>query len=232
VTCGAPVLATSLSNACIPAGCSNYALVPGVCKNIMENGTLCPNPGGVTYALTMDAPKPDGGSCAPIAKTDVPPPAWALAGRACSSAFAPGQADCPAGSICAPKPASPYQASVCIVQQGDASCPTLGYTSKHLLYTGVDDKRGCTPTCTCGAASGADCAGVLSVTPPSGTSMPTCSGAGAKYTLPFQCQGGFGGNGDFLLTLTPSGGSCTPPTQATPTGAAAASGPVTFCCTP
>ena len=38
--------------------------------------------------------------------------------------------------------------------------------------------------------------------------------------------------GDFLLTLSPSGGGCSPPSQAAPTGTAAPNGAITFCCAP
>jgi hypothetical protein len=87
--------------------------------------------------------------------------------------------------------------------------------------------RGCAPACTCGDVSGAQCNGTVSVSPPDSG----CGGVATKYPVPFTCQG-VREIGDFLLTLSASGGSCAPPTQAAPSGSAAPHGPLTFCCTP
>jgi hypothetical protein len=224
VACSSPYTYFQNKVTCSVAGtaCATIDLTRDTCTTVDER-TIC----RVTLLdMSSGPPSPAGGSCAPVAKMTAPPVVWSTAGRACTSTVATSQVDCPASSVCAPLPESTFGTTLCITQSGDIACPTTGYTQKQLFYGGVADTRGCTP-CRCGAVAGASCSGSVKVFP---SADLTCDGGAIIYPLPFTCAA-VQQPADFRIELTAAGGSCTPgPTL--PTGTAAPSEPVTFCCAP
>jgi hypothetical protein len=222
--CLSPTLSFQLSTTCKALGqpCASVTLSPDTCT-LVDNTTKCAN---MIVDVSGPDAAPNSGSCPPMPTIAVPQISWTAAGRACAPTQPPDQGSCPTGSLCAPTPSSPFGRSLCIVQTGDVACPTTGYTAKQGFYASADDTRGCT-ACTCDAVTGVTCTG--DVTTYSSTDQ-TCTGSPITHHLPFSCNP-VQQRGDFQLTLTASGGACTPSTVA-PTGVAMATQPLTFCCEP
>ena len=170
-------------------------------------------------------PTPSGGTCTPS-----PPPAiasvtWASEAQACAPQ-APQQGSCGAGEFCL----SEGSGAFCIMQAGDMPCPAGEYSFSYVYYLGASDTRGC-PACSCGSPS-ASC------------SFPAGVPAGIPYLGPGACvtpTGAFYANSctpiptvtgvELKATATLDAGTCTPSGAGAATGAAAPSGPTTFCCT-
>jgi hypothetical protein len=149
---------------------------------------------------------------------------WGVDGRACAPTVTLAQVDCKSGSVCAPAPAAPYGAQLCIVQAGDVGCPSGPYTNRNTLYAGVDDTRGCS-SCTCGTPTGGSCVASFSAYP---SSDGSCSGQPDIYDAPVKCAG-VNDPADLRLTITTSSASCTP-SPVSPTGSVSPMGPTTVCC--
>jgi hypothetical protein len=224
VACASPTISFFSASSCTPAtACASITLAPSTCTPVDER-SKCAIASLATYMSSPQATVTDAG-CVPQATQTILPPTWGTTGRACASAVAPAQVDCPSGSVCAPRPAQPFAASTCIAETGDVPCPGGGYSDKHLFFTGVADTRGCT-ACTCGGADNPGCAATIADYPQG----QSCVGQRTAYLAPFSCAG-VDQPRDFLVTLTSSAGAC-PPSQSTPTGAATPAKPVTVCCAP
>ncbi|MGH7434222.1 MAG: hypothetical protein ACRENE_00940 [Polyangiaceae bacterium] len=216
------------------AHCTSVSLSGGQCAGGVNAPGQCSSLLGSTL-LTISGSTADGGSCAPEPVTFLPPVGWASSTRACISSVALAQVDCPSGSVCAPKPAQPYQdTTLCIAQVGDVPCPATDYTNRSVSYGTTKDLRRCTD-CTCGPVTGSSCTGFVDVSPASSAS-PCTAGSSARYTVPQTCAGGGSGTvtgvtepGDFHASISPQPGTCTP-NPPVPTGAAAPAVPTTFCC--
>jgi hypothetical protein len=202
--------------------CATTSLTPSTCTPL-DVRSACGATSTLSYMTAVQATVA-GATCTPLPSQNVPPATWSLTGRACISSVAPSQVDCPSGSICAPKPAPPFAAATCIATTGDIACPQAGYVNKHVFYTSLEDTRGCSP-CTCGGAASPTC----SATVDAYQLKTSCSGTATTYVAPFTCQG-VDQPSAFEVTMTTDAGAC-PPSQSTPTGAAAPSQPITICCT-
>ncbi len=207
--------------------CSSATLSPGACTTADALQNCDAGVAGVVMNVPASPPAP--ASCTALPTTALPKSTWATTARACGALLPPVAGGCPTGNVCAPAPAAPFQASLCVEQAGDVACPSpdssTGYGVKHVYYGGVDDLRGCS-TCSCTPVSGASCTVTVNQYPSTnGTcaGMPVIYGAGACQ--PVQQPA------DLQLALTPSIASCTSSTT-TPTGAASPTKPMTFCCTP
>ncbi|MDP9150768.1 MAG: hypothetical protein M3O36_12630 [Myxococcota bacterium] len=203
--------------------CATLDLVSGVCTRV-DTSANCISP---VSGVTMSSPgsTASGGSCAPLATSAVPVAGWGTSARACVSAAVTAQADCGAGNLCAPIPNPQYGASLCVSHGGDVTCPTAGYTTRQLYYGGIDDTRACSP-CSCGGVTGTTCAANFDVF--TSNSMGGCAASKVTYQTPFSCSP-VQQPASFLLTLTPSVGSCRP-SVSTPTGVASPVRPTTVCC--
>jgi hypothetical protein len=207
-----------------PSGpCDTFTLSNGQCKTINDQGKCNAN----DLAMTASAPTASGGMCPPKPTFSAPAPSWAVSGRACAAQTAISAADCTSGNVCAPYPSTPFQAGLCIMHTGDVACPTAGYTGKHVLYSGINDARGCS-ACTCGSVGGATCTAIVKVF--SSTTNGTCGGPTppVPFSLPVKCSA-VSQPADFNVTETPSGGTCTP-SPVTPVGQVTPAQPTTFCC--
>jgi hypothetical protein len=226
VQCSSPTISFyGSSAACSPA---NYCgaimpLTPSLCTGV-DIRSRCAD-AGLTISMSAPASTASGGSCPPVALRNVPPSSWATNARACLSSLGAAQSDCASGSVCAPYPPPPFGAGLCIAQPGDVGCPASGYPVKQLFYGTVSDTRDCSQ-CTCSSVAGASCSASIGVFQPSALS---CSTGQISYLPPFMCDP-VQQPSEFKLTLTPSGGSCTPSPVA-PTGTATPAKPNTFCCT-
>ncbi len=152
---------------------------------------------------------------------------WGTAARACTAAGY-GQSDCPAGQVCAPVPAPPFGAKLCILQQGSVGCPSGAYSQQNVFYEGETDSRGCAP-CSCGGLSGETCGTLVIYSDIFGCSAPAFGPAPAPLT----CNP-FGAPSTQLGVVYSPGatqGSC-PPGGGGPTGSASPASPVTVCCQP
>lgn len=155
---------------------------------------------------------------------------WGLYAKACEGS-AVGSCEDPS-QVCSPPVADGFKQ--CVSQKGDNSsvpdCPD-GYPTRHTLYLGANDTRGCS-SCTCGTPQGSKCASMVSVftdaacsdpvtmgtvteAAPSCHDVPVGSPLGSKSaTTPVYAPG----------TCAPSGGEVM--------GAVAPIQPITFCCRP
>lgn len=206
--------------------CATTTLNPGVCTTADALATCDAGVAGVV--MNVPASTPTQGTCTPLPKVTVPPYTWTTSAHACGSSGALDPADCPAGNVCAPSPAAPFLASLCVEQAGDVACPTpdpsTGYSVKHVFYGGVDDQRGCS-ACTCAPVVGTCSVSVDQY----GSTDGGCSGMPVIYQAG-HCQP-VQQPADLELALTASLGSCAS-TLTTPTGTASPVKPMTFCCLP
>jgi hypothetical protein len=194
------------TNSTAVSGCSATAAF-----NIVSANITAPAAGPVTCTPTGGTPT-------------VPQLQWGHSANACLPARA--GLGCTTGNVCVPKPTTPFSPTTCTTHAGDMTCPTAYAAFRTVVYTSVDDSRGCT-TCQCTQATGATCAvGVTQFTSPS---CPT--GTGTNHTST---------SGTCAITMAPSsvnlswvtmGGSCTSSGGVT-TGTASgnASTATTVCC--
>jgi hypothetical protein len=210
--CPSSFTATVYSDPGCNTACDSVVVSAGACVDVHGQ---CANVHGIGAS-----PQALDGGCAPKASTVVPKPAWGLLARACEPAVAPVQNGCSAGQICAPAPAAPMEARLCVFQSGDVACPAGGYSVKRTVFAGVHDTRACTP-CSCGAPTGVSCTATL---------QEGCGQTGPVNQLPTAC-GGLSDPGSVMLLapLVASGGSCSPMGGA-PAGSATPSSPTTVCC--
>lgn len=75
-------------------------------------------------------------------------PTWGLTVIGCEGYPESGEGGCGAGGKCAPAPAPPPEFRVCVYKDEDVPCEGEDYTDRIVIYTGFDDKRGCT-ACEC-----------------------------------------------------------------------------------
>jgi hypothetical protein len=231
VQCGASAVTFSNETngmaGCNLAPCFSTTLTPGKCTTI-DALTACISVTGV--AMTATASMPQGGSCAATPSTTLPPTPWGTNTRACAESAAVQATDCAAGSFCAPRPQSPFDATACIAKTGNVVCPATSYTVRHVYFGGLDDERACS-ACTCGPVVGASCAnsGNIDLDVYASTNG-TCDGGAISYALPASCDP-VQEPADFLLRVTLASGSCTASAVAA-TGTATATQPTTYCCLP
>jgi hypothetical protein len=222
--CSSPTMTFSSTPTSCTTSCAAAILTPGVCTTV-DMRTRCAL--GLTGAgMTVPAPAaPTQGSCAPVRIEGIAVATWATNSRGCVASVA-SRADCKVGSVCVPAPTSPFLAGLCIEQAGDVACPVTDYTTKYLYYAGITDTRGCS-TCTCGAVSGASCAGSIDQYK---SADAGCNTLQTIYDLPQTCAA-LQQPADLVLSLKASNGSCAP-SVVSATGAATPTTPMTFCCAP
>jgi len=227
--CGVPGLSfyVQAAGVCPASACSTSTLPAGACTTLSDTSG-CGTP--FTSAISASAPVVEPAGCTPQPSSSRAPPAWATYAQACSSTTAVVAGNCGSGAVCAPKPAAPYGATLCISQAGDLACPLpsggAGYTAKQLFYGNADDQRTCT-ACTCGSLAGATCSATFEAY---ASTNGSCTGGGDTYAAPFSCEA-VDQPADFRVTITAQNGACGA-SQVTPTGSATATDPTTFCCLP
>lgn len=220
-----------LNNAqCGPASVDRYGglTCAGAVQSTLDLTGACNPIPGVGWAANtsffFDAPAVTGGGCQPLPDVRRQPAAFLTRHLACGGTLAPE--GCPAGQLCAPPPDDPFHARLCVWQEGDVTCPDDGeYVERTLLHRDIDDQRGCEP-CTCALPPG-PCEGATAVL----STAVDCSII--TTVVPSEdCAAGPGGP-SFRSIYFDEG---TPPGECdaavvVPTGDAAGTEPVTFCCT-
>jgi hypothetical protein len=221
VVCAPPTISFfNVSGCAVSAPCATKTLSPQTCTPV-DLGIACK--GLSSPFMTSPQATVTSATCAAQATQSVPPSSWGINGRACVSAVAPAQVDCPSGSICAPKPALPFGPAACIAVLGDVACPAGRYSNRHVYFTSLNDSRGCT-TCTCGDAGNPTCAATVATHQPDAS----CTDLGVAYQAPFSCVP-VDEPRDYEVTLTSNAGAC-PPSASIPSGSASGMGAVTVCC--
>ena len=163
-------------------------------------------------------------TCAPSAQTPTSAaPQWQLGMLACEVGDGLERGGCASGKLCAPP--RPTDASVCIVRSGDHACPAGDYSERRLLYTAIDDTRGCS-ACNCAQ----DCNYGFKVFADADT---TCAGAPVvALTGLGTCAAVTPTAANVRVGLQLAGTGACAAGGGTPSGTAAASDPLTVCCVP
>ncbi len=240
---------------CGACTCSASSGTCGPPPNLTASSAPCP--GGLGSPSAFDGPSGWDGTCtahdpidasamvrsltaAPLAIVEagcapsIVPPAqdpsqlsWKTAALACRETTSPGITCHDPALTCAPAATPDFR--MCIFHEGVEPCPP-SYPQQHLVYSGFDDQRSCSP-CACGAPAGSSCTATLGVfkdsacgvgllDDPLSSDSPSCfdlapagQTLGSKSITKLAYQPG---------TCTPSGGQ--------PMGSASPSGVSTFCC--
>jgi hypothetical protein len=176
-----------------------------------------------------------GGACTSgqTGTKNIPTPTWSQSVRACGDGPSTGKG-CGAGA-CMPRPATPFESGLCIYRTGDEVCPSP-FAKKTLAHQNFSEGRDCS-ACACDPPSAA-CTGTLTL-----YTNDTCA-ANPTIVTPNTCTGipvdpdpltvfppGTGGMppADTRAGKLVASGTC-PPKGGQVTGAATATGPITFCC--
>lgn len=220
-TCAAPAIT------CTPASLLAYG--GGICGGVStpyaqpSQPNMCQTINGNDNvdAYLADSPMVSAGPCVAAGGTSSVPPAKAgRIGRVCGAQAGGG---CMGGAVCAPTSvAAPFEQRLCVFQAGDANCP-VGFETKRLYATSLDDSRACT-ACSCGTAS-ASCSITTTVYADS-----VCTATIAVVPNNHMCVPG--NLGKSIMTTRTVNGSC-PASGGQPTGSVTL-GPeqVTVCCAP
>jgi hypothetical protein len=178
---------------------------------------------GADYWL-VEPPEISGGDCTPnVVSDDVPPWSWGTAVTTCTGML--GSIGCDAGSLCAPLPEPPFDASICIWRDDAVTCPDGPYSARRrIYYTEVSDTRGC-GECQCEDAEGT-CAGTVRL-----FSDTTCSQPAYTVTADGDCELQANAIGVARARWMPGTitASCDP-AGGEPMGLAAGAGRYTVCC--
>jgi hypothetical protein len=203
------------------SGCGTSTTLPiGSCTSIQTSTSAC----GTGAGVSLSGSTATGGSCQADASAAISPPAWTNAALACAPS-AQSPLGCPAGQVCIPAAATPFEPHFCVLRAGSNSCPSP-FVRQSLYYGGVSDGRGCGP-CACGAPTGVDCNSATTIV----ASNPSCTAGIATLasSLPAACAGVSGAH-SIRIDTTPEGGSCAP-SGGGAIGSATAQTLTTLCCT-
>jgi hypothetical protein len=220
-----------LGNAdCGPVAVDRHAGVScgGAVQDTLDLEPGCNVIGGGGWASStsffFDTPAVVIGGCLPLPSVERPPAAFLTRHLACAGPVT--TAGCLTGELCAPLPDDPFAPRLCVWQEGDAGCPEgSAYAERTLLYRDIDDQRGCEP-CTCTVPPG-PCDGAVAVL----STAFDCS-LNTAAVAPDDCVGGIGGiNLQSVLYGEGVPPDACDPAVVVPTGDAAGTEPVTFCCT-
>ncbi len=169
-------------------------------------------------AVHLGEPLPTNmGSCQPTDAESIPTPAFATAARVCGGAASTSDG-CAASALCVPEAGADF-ARTCVAHSGDLLCLDPFYAVKHLLASGFEDSRSCspcgcdTPESTCGGTvhfSSDDC-NILIDQLPVGACVAN-PGGGLSINYAVSPSGTCASNGGELI------------------GSVTEQGPITLCC--
>jgi hypothetical protein len=238
-SCVSPVTFTTSSLTCPGDGsmAAHFAFdAPGgwdgacTSTNALDAGKVC---GGAfcIASLTIAPLTKTAGTCTPetgTSSTPLAPPTWETLSAVCPGATS---GSCNRSDLTC-MPANEPGFERCVYRPGDAPCaPDSQYTIRHVLYTGLNDTRGCAP-CTCGDVVGSSCSAKVSV-----FSDPICTDLVGTYSIDatgskcFDLPPGIGLGSKSASSVTYTPGFCQPGGGG-PTGFAEPIDPTTFCCLP
>jgi hypothetical protein len=215
--CSVPTITTFTTPSCNPGTQEEFVTPPafGVCDPFSPqdlDGFEAPAPN----VVNLSCPAPSGG------QPTIPNATWDEEARLCSgTTYGTGCG----GDLCVPASTT---FAVCVFQEGNEDCPE-GYPDKTVIYTGLNDNRGCS-NCDCSPPNSATCVGTTQLWVGEqncpGTSDFSVTNDGSCVTV-----GRGGVVSSFEVTVAKNTGNCNtsggePIGQATPTGAR------TVCCMP
>lgn len=209
VTCGPTVLHRMTSNCAAAQG--TFPLAIG-CNDI---------PTSANNSWWLEYPDPSGGSCDPVAQTDVPPAYWSQRVTLCGidDSWSPA-GECELDEQCAAPPLD--DEAVCYWLEGEHECPA---GDREVYYADYLDDRGC-DACTCGEPEGV--CGTLGNFPQGAYSDDDCT-VDVGSVDESGCSHINGTLGSVHLGPVGSNTACTP-NPVGPTGGVAPTGAVTLCC--
>ncbi|TKC99852.1 hypothetical protein [Polyangium fumosum] len=161
-------------------------------------------------------------------------PTWGLTVVVCEGYPEGGEGGCGFGEKCAPAPTPPPEFLVCVYQAGDLPCEGEDYTDRLVIYSGFEDKRGCT-TCECmPEVEGSMCTATASIYKDDacvdplflGYSISSLKEACFDVTVPGSALGS-----KSISNVQYHAGTCQP-TGGEPIGQVEALRPSTICCRP
>jgi hypothetical protein len=181
--------------------------------------------GGLTASDTL----PSGGSCAAgHAPNTFPAPSFQRAAVACATGGGAGAGCANAAYQCVPRPASPFEAALCVLRTGDApSCPAGYPARRRVFYGGATDGRSCS-ACGCQPPANLQCHGGLSI------QSFSCTMPQIPTEVPIVDCLGTGGIVVQYMTYFPEGytsdGCPSSPGGGMPSGTCTGNAPTTICC--
>ena len=188
------------------------------------NGAECTEyaiPSGSLYASMYQLSTP---TCIATEPTELPALAWEADVHACTGAERGAACD-DAGGVCVPQAPGGYAEQLCIYAQGDNECPSGPFSERSLLFSSVQDDRGCTE-CECGNAPSINCDGVFDM-----YDGNDCTGTLVATGPNNACSGPVSGVGSIHVNL-PGESACPVAVPSEPEGTAEPMGLFTYCCEP
>lgn len=161
-----------------------------------------------------------GGTCTPLATSEVVPAAFS--GRVDACAPADPVLSCEDGTLCMPEPQSPLEAMLCIWRDGENTC-SGEYSVDRTMHTGFADSRSCS-ACSCGDPTGATC---------DDSSLWVWTGFDShELVADGDCRylGNFGAVTALNFDPGPSSGGSCQPSGGIAQGGSEPTGPITICC--
>jgi hypothetical protein len=143
---------------------------------------------------------------------------------ACTGAASAGS--CDAGGSCLPEASGEFD-QLCVFAPGDIACPA-GFNEREVFFTGTSDERDCPTQCGCEAPSSAECPMLLEIYDSSCT-----SGNKVSTSLVSSCFGPYEFDGSIRvrnIAAATADVECQSSGSVAPTGSAAATGAITYCC--
>lgn len=217
IACSAPVMTFFADKDCLTP-CGDPTTVTAACSVLDTTGCTGPR-------FSISASVPTGGSCAPVASSEIAPVTWGASARLCALSPNVKLEVCDGGGICAPRTTLPFVTGArCIARSGEHACPA-GYPHATTYYDGGSDTRACS-ACTCGSPEGASCAGAIA----KGYSGAVCGGSVQLTTAaPASCAP-LKNATSAVFEPAVTGGACAP-SGGQPVGAFTPMTATTVCCT-
>jgi hypothetical protein len=188
---------------------------------VASGGCVELSSGDVAAAIASSA-TPTGSCTATGGQPEHEPATFETSAKLCA---APLGAGC-TGGVCVTRPDAPFDAQLCVYRSGVGDCSAAGpFTVALEMHGSVDDQRECTP-CTCGAITGATCAGTTTIY----RNNASCNGTSVVLAHDDGCASAESIR-SYETALAPSGGSCAAD-GGDAEGDAFATDPITLCCLP
>jgi hypothetical protein len=196
-------------------GCNDFSVA-------IMNGAECTAydiPNGSVYGSMSQIASPQ---CIATEDVQVPALEWQADVYSCTQEEIQGPCD-EDGSICAPAAPDGFEPGLCIFTQGEAECPEGPFSERTLLFSSVNDRRGCSD-CECGTPPFVSCDGVFDL-----YDGADCSGTVVGTGLNNVCSGEVANVGSIHVNL-PGDPQCGVEGPSEAEGTAEPVGLFTYCC--
>lgn len=156
------------------------------------------------------------GACTPNLVETATPPEWMTTVTLCAAPARGGDCGPDRCTVAAPEE---LETLACVSKDGDHPCPGGGYSARAIYYRSIDDDRSC-EGCSCDGSTTCNATAFAH-------DSASCSGDGQP--LPFDDCVDINVSGGYGVTASIEADTCTPG-EATTSGEAMATDPVTVCC--